>query len=99
MLNLLATTMSAATPDEPGITTVFLMVAALVTAARRFGEMNPSGPSSPLIVMVVLSATDWPRTRPSLCRLFGTQPTPSASAAGTLPDFSGRSLMRIVPCV
>lgn len=38
MLNLLATTMSAATPDEPGITTVFLMVAALVTAARLGGS-------------------------------------------------------------
>ena len=58
--------------------------------------MKPSGPSWRLTVIVVLSATDWERTRPCLCRLFGTQPTPSASAAGTSPEGSGRPLIPIV---
>ena len=53
------------------------------------GAMKPSGPRRSAMVMVVLSATDWDITRPWACRLFGTQPTPSASAAGTSPLGSG----------
>ena len=49
------------------------------------------------MVMVVLSATDWESTRPCSCRLFGTQPTPSARAAATLPLRRSLPLMRMVP--
>ena len=69
------------------------------TAARRRGAMKPSGPSRRLTVMVALSATDWERTRPCLWRLFGTQPTPRASAAGTSAGGSERPLISILPPV
>ena len=59
--------------------------------------MNPSGPSAFAMVIVTLSAIDCVRTSPCRCRLFGTQPTPSASAAGTSPVRNGAPLMRIVP--
>ena len=81
----------------PSVTMPSESIVPCVTSACRCGEMKPARPSVRPIVMVVLSATDCERTRPCLWRLFGTQPTPSASAAGTSPARSGRSLIRICP--
>ena len=75
-------------PAAPGPSVTMPSVGDRCAASRRpcrRGAMKPSGPSWPAMVMVVLSATDCGSTRPCLCRLFGTQPTPSASAAGTSP--------------
>ena len=81
----------------PSVTIPSEWIAEAVASARRRGAMNPSGPSWRAIVIVTLSATDWVRTRPCLCRLFGTHPTPSASAAGTSPERNGLALIVIEP--
>ena len=71
-------------------------------AARRAGPgggalMNPCGPSRSGTVRVALSAIDMSGTKPWWCRSCGTNPTPAASAAGTLPGRGRRPAISTVP--
>ena len=52
---------------------------------RRPGLIAPKWPSWRAIGSVRFSATARSGTMPSFCRSCGTQPTPAASASGTLP--------------